>query len=204
MWNKSKWVINMKSEEKVIAFLQKHHGYITTKEFLNLGISKPLIQKFIDSNLVERVSHGIYMDAKLIKDEYYILQKKYPSAILSYNTALYILNLTNRTPIKIDITIPRNKRVRGDYNVHRVSDKYYNIGIINTKTPLGNPVKIYNAERSICDMLRTEEFDLELQNRILDYYFHSNDKDIDLLLDYALKFKIYDKVNAIIEWMMKW
>ena len=53
-------------------------------------------------------------------------------------------------------------------------------------------------------MLRTEEFDLELQNRILDYYFHSNDKDIDLLLDYALKFKIYDKVNTIIELMMKW
>ena len=101
--------------------------------------------------------------------------------------------------------MPRNKRVRGNYNIHYVSDKYYDIGIIETISPNGNPVKIYNAERCICDMLRTEgEFDLELQNRVLDYYFHSKDKDLDKLLEYAKIFNIYEKVNTIVEVMMKW
>ena len=59
-------------------------------------------------------------------------------------------------------------------------------------SPLGNPVKVYNAERCICDMLRSEkEFDLEIQNRVLDYYFSSKDKNVELLLEYAKIFNIY-------------
>lgn len=195
----------MSNEKKVIEFLNNNHGYITTAEFLALGINKPLIQKFINEGLIEKVSYGLYMDNSILKDEYYILQKKYPLAIFSYNTALYILNLTNRTPTQIDITVPRDKKVRGNYNIHRVSKKYYNIGIIEAESPNGNPIKIYNAERCICDMLRTEgEFDFELQNRVLDYYFSSKDKNIDLLLEYAEIFNIYEKVNTIVEVMMKW
>lgn len=195
----------MSNEKKVIEFLNNNHGYITTAEFLALGINKPLIQKFINEGLIEKVSYGLYMDNSILKDEYYILQKKYPLAIFSYNTAFYILNLTNRTPTQIDITVPRDKKVRGNYNIHRVSKKYYNIGIIEAESPNGNPIKIYNAERCICDMLRTEgEFDLELQNRVLDYYFSSKDKNIDLLLEYAEIFNIYEKVNTIVEVMMKW
>lgn len=195
----------MCNEEKLKEFLKNNYGYIATSDFLNIGISKPLIQNFIDNGVIERVSHGLYMDTKNFIDEYYILQRKYPLAIFSYNTALHILNLTNRTPSEIDITVPREKRVRGNYNVHRVSDNYYKIGIIDSISPIGNPVKIYNAERCICDMLRSEnEFDLELQNRILNYYWNSKDRNVDLLLEYAKIFNIYDKVNTIVEVMMKW
>ncbi len=196
---------NMSNEEKLKEFLKNNYGYITTSDFLNIGISKPLIQNFIDKGVIEKVSHGLYMDTNNFIDEYYILQRKYPSVVFSYNTAFYILNLTNRTPSEIDITVPRDKRVRGNYNLHRVSDNYYSIGIIEAVSPLGNPVKVYNAERCICDMLRSEnEFDLELQNRILNYYWHSKEKNIDLLLEYAKIFNIYDKVNTIVEVMMKW
>lgn len=195
----------MNNEEKIKEFLKNNYGYITTLDFLNLGISKPLIQSFIDEGIIEKVSHGLYMDTNIFEDEFYIIQKKYPSAIFSYNTALYILNLTNRTPNEIDITVPRDKTVRGNYNVYRVSENYYNVGIIETESPLGNPVKVYNAERCICDMLKSEnDFDLELQNRILNYYWNSKDKNIDLLLEYAKIFNIYDKVNIIAKVMMKW
>ncbi len=195
----------MNNEKRLVEFLETSHGYITTAELLRLNIYKSQIQFYIDKSIIEKVSHGLYMDTKILKDEYFILQKKYPLVVFSYNTALHILNLTTKTPSEIDITIPRNKRVRGNYNIHYVSDKYYDIGIIETLSPNGNPVKIYNAERCICDMLRTEgEFDLELQNRVLDYYFHSKDKDLDKLLEYAEIFNIYEKVNTIVEVMMKW
>ena len=71
---------------------------------------------------------------------------------------------------------------------------YINKGIIEATSPFGNPVKVYNAERCICDMLRSEkEFDLELQNRVLDYYFSSKDKNIELLLEYSKIFNINEK-----------
>lgn len=196
---------NMNNEEKLKKFLNNSYGYISTTDFLKLGINKPTIQKYINKGIIEKVEHGLYMDAKLIKDEYYILQKKYPSAILSYNTALHILNLTNRVPMKIEITVPRSKKVIGNYTVHWVAENYYDIGIIEVIDPYGNPVKVYNAERCICDMLRNEgTFDIELQNRVLNYYFNSKDKDIDKLLEYSRIFNIYDKVNTIVEVMMKW
>lgn len=195
----------MNNEEKIKEFLMKNHGYITTSDFINLGISKTMIQSYIDKGLIERVSHGVYMDAKIFKDEYYILQKKYPFVVFSYNTALDILNLTNRTPMNLDVTIPRGKTIRGNYSIHYVTEKYYELGIIDAVSPFGNPIKIYNAERCICDMLRTEgEFDLELQNRVLDYYWNSKEKNINLLLEYAKIFNIYDKVNIIVDVMMKW
>lgn len=195
----------MKKEKQLMLFLNNNYGYITTSELLKLDINKMAIQKYIDKNLIEKVSHGLYMDSKLFKDEYYILQKKYPSAVFSYNTALHILNLTNRTPMEIDITVPRNKSVRGNYNVYRISEKHYKIGIVEVTSPSGNPVKVYNAERCICDMLRTEGmFDLELQNRVLDYYFNSKEKDIDKLLEYSKIFNIFEKVNTVVEVMMKW
>ena len=195
----------MNNSEKIIKFLNDNDGYISTSDFVDLGISKSLIPSYIESGLIRKVEYGLYIDNNLIEDEYYIIQKKYPSAIFSYNTALHILNLTNRSPYEIDITIKRKQRVRGNYKVHYISDNYYELGLIEVLSPYGNPVKVYNAERCVCDMLRSEgEFDLELQNRILDYYFNSKNKDIDKLLKYAKIFNIYEKVNTIVEVMIKW
>ena len=85
-----------------------------------------------------------------------------------------------------------------------MSNKIYNIGIIEVIDPYGNPIKIYNAERCICDILRNEILDIEQRNRVLDYYFKSKNKDVDRLLEYAKKFKIYDKVNTIMGVMLRW
>lgn len=195
----------MNNNKKITNFLKLNNGYISTSDFSKLGISKSSIPTYIKSGLIRKVKYGLYIDNNLIEDEYYIIQKKYPKAIFSYNTAFYILNLTNRTPYEIDITIKRKERIRGNYKVHYISDSLYHIGIIETLSPCGNPIKVYNAERSICDMLKSEtEFDLELQNRILHYYFNQKDQDIDKLIEYAKLFNIYEKVNTIIEVMMKW
>lgn len=194
----------MKNKEKIMRFLNKNSGYIATSDFIEMGISKSSIPLFLKDGLIRKVSHGLYIGNSLFEDEYYIIQKKYPYAIFSYNTAFHILNLTNRAPFAIDVTIPNNKKIRGNYDVHYVTPRVYEIGIMEVESPYGNIVKVYNAERSICDMLKNGNFDLELQNRILDYYFKSKDKDIDKLLEYSKIFNIYEKVNTIVEVMMKW
>lgn len=193
----------MEIEKKVISFLENHNGYISTSDFLSMGINKTYIKKYIDLKFIKKVSKGLYIDYNLIEDEYYILSYKYPDVVFSNNTAFHLLNLTNRTPYKIDVTVPNNKKVRGNYTVHRISNKYYSIGIIEILTPYKNTVKVYNAERSICDMLKNE-YELEQKNRILDNYFKSSDKDIDKLLEYSKLLNVYDKVNTLVEVMMKW
>lgn len=190
----------MSNEMKIKQFLKDNNGYIFTAELINLGISKPMIKKYINNGLLRKVSHGLYLDSNLLQDDEYIFQKRYSEAIFSYNTALYFLNLSNKVPHKLEITLNNKKRITCDYEVHYVSDKYYDIGIIEIESMLGNPIKVYNAERSICDMLRNGDFELELQNVILRNYFRSKEKDIDKLLEYAKIFKIYDKVNTLVEY----
>ena len=193
----------MNNESKIKRFLDDNNGYISTSDFLKLNISKPLIKKYIDNGLIRKVSHGLYINSNLLEDDDYILQRRYSNIIYSYNTALYMLNLSNKVSDKKDITINNKKRVVGDYNIHYVSDKYYDIGIIEINTIFGNPIKVYNAERCICDMLKSENFDIELQNKVLDNYFRSKERNINKLLEYAKIFNIYEKLNTLVEYAVR-
>lgn len=106
--------------------------------------------------------------------------------------------LIKELPEEIEITVNSEKRVLNNYKVHYVSDKYYDIGIIEINNMFNNPIKIYNAERCICDMLKSDDFDLELQNNILHDYFNSSGKDIDKLLEYSKVFNIHEKVRTLV------
>lgn len=194
---------SMNNETKIQQFLDNNHGYISTSEFLNLNISKPMIKRYIDKGLIRKVSHGLYIDSKLLVDEEYVLQRRYPKVIFSYKTSLSLLGFINELPKQLEITINSRKRVLGNYKVHYVSDKYYDIGIIEIKNMFGNPIKVYNTERCICDILKSNDFDLELQNSILRDYFKSKDKDIDKLLEYSKIFNIYEKVNTLVEFAVR-
>lgn len=46
-------VINMSNKEKAKEFLKNNYGYITTSDFFDIGISKPLIQKFINEGIIK-------------------------------------------------------------------------------------------------------------------------------------------------------
>ncbi len=194
---------SMTNEDKIKKFLDANHGYISTSDFLKLNISKPLIKKYVDKGLINKVSHGLYIDSNTLVDDEYVFQKRYPDAIYSYKTALSMLGLIKELPEEIEITVNSKKRVLSNYKVHYVSDKYYDIGIIEINNMFNNPIKIYNAERCICDMLKSDDFDLELQNNILHDYFNSSDKDIDKLLEYSKVFNIYEKVRTLVDYAVR-
>ena len=62
-------------------------------------------------------------------DEYYLFQLKYPKAVFSYNTALYFYEMTERTPIKMDVTVYREynpHRFKDFVNVYKISKELYN------------------------------------------------------------------------------
>ncbi len=194
---------SMDNETKIKQFLDANHGYISTSDFLKLNISKPLIKKYVDKGLINKVSHGLYIDSNTLVDDEYVFQKRYPDAIYSYKTALSMLGLIKELPEEIEITVNSKKRVLSNYKVHYVSDKYYDIGIIEINNMFNNPIKIYNSERCICDMLKSDAFDLELQNNILHDYFNSSDKDIDKLLEYSKVFNIYEKVRTLVNYAVR-
>ena len=188
------------SENKLKEFLNKNYGYIKTRDFEKLGISRPSIQSYIDKKIIRKVSRGLYIDNNLIEDEFYILQQKFSNIIFSYNTACYLLNLSDRAPYKIDVTTLNHNNIGEDLEIHYVSRDKFNIGITEIKSPYGNPINVYNAERCICDLLKNKnEVDIELYNKIIKNYFKQSKKDLETLEEYAKIFNIQEKFENIME-----
>lgn len=188
----------MRKEEKIKDVLNKNNGYITTDDFLKLNICKPMIKKYIDNGLVRKVYHGLYINNNILEDDYYILQKKYNGIVFSHDTALYMHKLIPENPVDIDITVVKDKKVRGMYKIHHVKKEYYDIGIIEVESPFHNLVKVYDMERCICDLVRSNK-DLEFKEKIINRYLLKKDKNIDKLLEYSKIFNIYESISKMLE-----
>ena len=128
------------------------------------------------------------------------LQKRFSNIIFSYNTACYLLNLSDRAPYKIDVTTINHNNISEDLDIHYVSKDKFDIGIIEIKSPYGNPIKIYNAERCICDILKSKNnIDIELYNKIIKNYFKQKNRNLEKLEEYSKIFNIYEKFENIME-----
>ena len=183
--------------EQIEKVLKSNNGYITSSEFEQNGIPRRYIPELIEKGLIRKIARGLYIHNELIEDEYYILQKRYNNVIYSYNTAFHLLNLSERAPYEIDVTTYFHKSIREKVKIHYVSKEKLNIGKITTTSPYSNPIKVYNAERCICDMLKNQdEYDIELYNKILKNYFK-------LLDEYAKIFNVYEKLTTIMEVLIK-
>ena len=188
------------SQNKLKEFLNQNYGYIKTRDFEKLGISRPSIQGYIDKKIIRKVSRGLYIDNSLIEDEFYILQQKFSNIIFSYNTACYLLNLSDRAPYKIDVTTLNHNNISEDLDIHYVSKDKFNIGIIEIESPYSNPIRIYNAERCVCDILKSpDSVELEVYNKIINNYFKQKNKDLSTLEEYSKIFNVYEKFEHIME-----
>ncbi len=150
--------------------------------------------------IIRKVSRGLYIDNNLIEDEFFILQEKFSNIIFSYNTACYLLNLSDRAPYKIDITTLNHNNISEDLEIHYVAKDKFNIGIIEIESPYSNPIKIYNAERCICDILKNpDSVDFELYNKIINNYFKQKNKNLSTLEEYSKIFNVHEKFEHIME-----
>ncbi len=62
----------------------------------------------IDDDLIEKVNRGVYIDNKIMEDEFYTFQLRYPNTIFSHFTALTFHDMTESIPYNYDITCVNN------------------------------------------------------------------------------------------------
>ena len=189
--------------ENYIRIINKNNGIITTKEAEKNGISRMYLKKMTDEGVIQRIKHGLYAKDKFIYDEYYIFYLKHSNIVFSYNTALYLQNMTERTPTKMDITTRRNSNLssyKDKINLYRVNDDILNLGTCKIKTIYGNTVIAYNLERTVCDIINNKStIDIEIANKSIKKCIKSKNFDANKMFNYAKKMKIYDKVKKYME-----
>ena len=97
----------MSDLEKILKLVEKNDGYITTKEVVDNKLNKMALKRLCDNGLLERISTGYYSLPNMINDDYYKIISKSKNAVFSYTTALFLHDLSDRTPLYFDITVPR-------------------------------------------------------------------------------------------------
>lgn len=81
-----------------------------------------------------------------------------------------------------------------------IKSELHQIGMTIRKTTLGNEVRCYNAERTICDLLRSRNrLDEETVIGAVKNYAVSSDKDLNLLAVYASKFRVNKELKRYME-----
>ena len=75
----------------------------------------------------------------------------------------------------------------------------YPLGIIEIPSPCGNPIRVYDLERTLCDLLRGSGGDIQIINPAMKRYVVSKDRDIHKLLQYAQQLRVQPKVQRYLE-----
>lgn len=180
------------------------NGVLRTSDAAAYGISKTYFLEFVRKHGFEKVNHGIYLAPDAWEDSMYILQCRFKNIVFSHETALYLLDMTDREPFNYEVTVCRgyNPGVLSENGLkpYTIKKELFSLGIIKMESPMGNPVKVYNAERTICDILRTGSM-IEVQDRqtALKEYFKRDNRDIPLLMEYAKKFKVEKVLKPYLE-----
>ena len=134
----------------------------------------------------------------------YTLMLRSENIIFSHESALFLLELTDRTPFEHSVTIPSDtslpESVSGECKCYYIQPQFHRLGMIYAKTTFGNQVRCYNAERSICDLLISRNrMDEETVISSLKKYAAWTDKNINRLSEYALTFHIEKKLKSYLE-----
>lgn len=192
------------TKTKINNIIKKNNGIITASEVAEEGIDSWYLTDMVRSGDIERVARGVYIDSSYDNyDELYIFQLQNKVCIYSYQTALYLHGLTERLPFTNEITVYQGYntwRIKDRVIAHQVKKEWYEVGITEVKTEIGNIVTSYDIERTLCDIVRDRKNqDPEIFSKAWNFYLKKYSKDIWKLRKYANIFGISKQIEDILE-----
>ncbi|WP_295238711.1 abortive phage infection protein [Veillonella sp.] len=193
------------SQSKVLKLAYKNNGTITSAMITEEKISRGRPFTLFSKNRKTRTySPCVYILPEVWDDEFLNAQTRYKKSVFSLGSALFLLGLTDRTPAILTLTFPSSYNVTAPrnqgYRCNRVKNAEFNLGIITTTTPAGNLVKTYNAERTLCDIVKpSNRVDIQLITAAFKQYMASYKRNLPLLSEYAKILKVEKKIKPYIE-----
>ena len=189
---------------QILEEIKRNNNMITTSQVVALGFSRALLSNYVKEGLLERGRHGIYILPDSVHDDMYTLMLRSEKIIFSHDTALFLNGLSERTPFAHTVTIPSNttlpNSLKEECNCYYIKPELHQIGVIWKKTTFGNEVRCYDAERTICDLLRSRSrMDEETVISAIKNYAAFEDKKLKRLAAYAEKFNVNKVIKSYME-----
>lgn len=179
---------------------------ITNKEAEELGYTRHNLSELTKSGQLERLKPGLYQLKGKVIDDFVLISSNSNRIIFSHQTALYLHDLSDRTPNVFHISVPQGynashiKKRYKDLQVHYVKKDLYKLGKTEIKSPQGNIIPIYDTERTICDIIiDRERIDKQIFTDAMKRYFKLSNKNPRRLIKYSRLFKIEDEIRKYME-----
>ena len=181
----------------------KTNGYFSLRTASDSGISRWQLQELLQSGEIQKVRYGLYASKDVIPDELFITQLLCPKAIFSHGTALFLNGYSDQIPFRYTVSVPHgyvSKTLSENYYVHHVAKETAEDGVICVKSDLGNDLRIYCIERTLCELLhKPSELDKERFIPAVQKYLRSKDKDILKLMSFAKMFRVEKRLLPYLE-----
>lgn len=197
--------------KKIEEIAENQNGTLLSSDLDENGIPRAYLSMMVAEGNLEKVGRGAYVVSNQIEDEMYIFQKKYPNLIYSHETALFLHGVSDRTPSDYSANVPSGYKVVSNlsdrFKMYYVKKNLHGLGVIEGETPFGNTIKLYNIERTLCDLLRSRSrIDIQIFSDAFQKVMKDKQIDAMLLLEYARKLRVESVLNTYMEvllWVRK-
>lgn len=175
--------------KEIIDYIQKQGGYARMSELRSAGFQTRDISILCEQGSLEKVKAGLYkLSNSEVTSGYVDVSKAIPEAVIAVVSALSFHGLTTFNPSKVHIAIPHEAKPK-EINFPPVEVYYfrkaqYEPGIKKVNIQ-GHDVRIYNREKTVCDMFRYRNKlgeDLALEG--LQHYLNLSDSNLNELSKY--------------------
>ncbi len=191
--------------EKLNKYLLKN-GTITNRQARLIGIGRHTLAHLAKKGVLERLKNGVYKRKDDILDEFFLIGSNSNRVVFSYQTALYLHDLSDRVPNVFHISVPQGynashlKTRFKHLRVHYIKKECFEIGITEVVSPLGNQIKSYDKERCICDIIiARQRIDKQIFSDAMIGYFKGENKKMRNLIKYSRQLNVEQEVRKYIE-----
>ena len=161
------------------------------QEILEKYKTRNNLDEAIKKGEIFRIKNNVYSDKQYI-NPIVIISKKYPSGIITMDSAFYYYNLTDVIPQKVYLATNRNSNKITDEEVVQIfmSKDILDVGKIEVEVN-GNLVNMYDKERLLIELVRKRaSIPFDYYKEIIENYRHISDElDMYKIEEYVALFK---------------
>ena len=184
----------------------KENLVITNKEAEELGYTRHNLSELTKIGQLERLRPGLYQLKGKVIDDFVLISSNSNRIIFSHQTALYLHDISDRTPNVFHISVPQGynashiKKRYEDLQVHYVKKDLYELGKAEIKSPQSNLIPVYDIDRTICDIIiEREKIDKQIFTDALKRYFKLPHRNLRRLIKYSRLLKIEEEIRKYME-----
>lgn len=179
---------------EILNYITKKGGFASMKELKEAGFHTREITAPINGKEIVKIRPGFYRIADFsyfqdVNVSLLTVCRAEPKAVICLISALDFYEMTDFNPSEIFYAIPHSQKKKSiiypPVNTFYIRERFYSPGIDTVKTKYGD-IRIYNKEKTVCDMFRyRNKLGEDLAMEALKNYLKQKKKSIPTLLNYA-------------------